>query len=239
MRSETPTRTSTPAHPAFPNDLCPAPADLQANTNRTWFNATQARSYSSVANPIREFSVCLAPRLRKISRHYLADPKPHGGSMFRIYRDTRFSKDKTPYKTHAGIQFRHVAGKDAHAPGFYVHLAGDGLFFGGGVWNPAGPQLNLIRDYIADNARSWARIVNAKKVKEVGGIKGETLKRPPRGFDAQHVHIEDLKRKSNYILTEAPAENALAGEFIDQVTEGFRRAMPLNRFITGALDLPF
>lgn len=159
--------------------------------------------------------------------------------MFRIYRDTRFSKDKTPYKTHAGVQFRHEAGKDAHAPGFYVHLAGDGLFFGGGVWNPAGPQLNRIRDYIADNARSWARIVNARKVKEVGGIKGDSLKRPPRGFDAQHVHIEDLKRKSFFIMTEAPAADALKPEFIDAVTEGFRRAMPLNRFIAGALELPF
>ena len=128
---------------------------------------------------------------------------------------------------------------NAHAPGFYIHLATDGIFYGGGVWTPPGPQLNLIRDYIADNARSWARIANAKKVKEVGGIRGDSLKRPPRGFDAQHVHIEDLKRKSFYVMTEAPPREALKPEFIDSVTEGFRRAMPLNRFITGALDLPF
>jgi uncharacterized protein (TIGR02453 family) len=159
--------------------------------------------------------------------------------MFRIYRDTRFSKEKTLYKTHAGIQFRHEAGKDAHAPGFYVHLAGDGLFFGGGIWQPAGPQLNRIRDYIADNSRSWARIINATKVKEAGGIKGDSLLRPPRGFDAEHMHIEDLKRKSFYVMTEVPAEHALKAGFIDEVAEGFRRAAPLNRFITGALDLPF
>ena len=223
----------------FPKDFFKFFKDLEANNNRVWFNDNKARYHDSVVNPVSEFIVCMAPRLRKISRHYTADPRPHGGSMFRIYRDTRFSKDKTPYKTHAGVQFRHEAGKDAHAPGFYVHLAADGVFFGGGVWNPAGPQLNRIRDYIADNARSWARIVNAPKVKEVGGIKGDSLKRPPRGFDAQHVHIEDLKRKSFFIMTEAPAPDALKPEFIDAVTEGFRRAMPLNRFIAGALELPF
>ena len=223
----------------FPKDFFKFFKDLEANNNRVWFNDNKARYHDSVVNPVSEFIVCMAPRLRKISRHYTADPRPHGGSMFRIYRDTRFSKDKTPYKTHAGVQFRQEAGKDAQAPGFYVHLAGDGLFFGGGVWNPAGPQLNRIRDYIADNARSWARIVNAPKVKEVGGIKGDSLKRPPRGFDAQHVHIEDLKRKSFFIMTEAPAPDALKPEFIDAVTEGFRRAMPLNRFIAGALELPF
>lgn len=225
--------------PGFPRDFFNFFEELQRNNNREWFNDNKARYYESVVNPISEFIVCIAPRLKTISAHYVADPKPHGGSMFRIYRDTRFSKDKTPYKTHAGVQFRHEAGKDAHAPGFYVHLGTDQLYFGGGIWRPPGPQLNLIRDHIADNARSWARIVNAKKIKEVGGIRGESLKRPPRGFDAEHVHIEDLKRKSFYVMTEATPAAALGSSFIDEVTEGFRRAVPLNRFITGAMDLPF
>ncbi len=223
----------------FPEDFFKFFEELKANNNRTWFNEHKAWYQGSVVNPVSEFIECMAPRLGNISRHYTADPRPHGGSMFRIYRDTRFSKDKTPYKTHAGIQFRHEDGNDAHAPGFYVHLAADGLFFGGGIWNPAGPQLNRIRDYIADNARSWARIVNARKVRDAGGIRGDTLKCPPRGFDAQHVHIEDLMRKSFYVMTEAPADDALSPGFIDEVTEGFRRAAPLNRFIAGALELPF
>lgn len=213
--------------------------DLKKNNNRDWFNANKSRYTESVVNPISEFIVCLAPALRKISRHYVADPRPHGGSMFRIYRDTRFSKDKTPYKTNAAVQFRHEAGKDAHAPGFYVHLATDEVFFGGGIWTPPGPQLGLIRDSIADNARSWARIVNAKKVKEVGGIKGDSLKHPPRGFDAEHVHIDDLKRKSFYVMTAVPPEDALGAGFAEAVVEGFRRATPLNRFITEALEQPF
>lgn len=223
----------------FPKDFFSFFEELAQNNNRPWFNENKARYYESVVNPISEFIVCMAPRLKKISPHYIADPKPHGGSMFRIYRDVRFSPDKSPYKTHAGVHFRHTAGKDAHAPGFYVHLAPDGLYFGGGVWRPPSPQLSRIRDFIADNPRAWGKVTRAKKIHEVGGIQGDSLKRPPRGFDAEHEHIEDLKRKSFYVMSEAPASDALSPDFADDVAEAFRRAAPLNRFITTALDLPF
>ena len=223
----------------FTKDLFKYFDDLKANNNRAWFNDNKARYYDSVVHPITEFIVCMRPRLAKISSHYVADPKPHGGSMFRIYRDTRFAKDKTPYKTHAAVHFRHEAGKNAHAPGFYVHLATDGLFFGGGIWTPPSSHLNRIRDFIADNARSWARVANAKKVRDVGGVKGDGLQRPPRGFDAEHVHIEDLKRKSFFVMTEAEPSAALEPGFVDEVSVAFRRAAPLHRFISDALELPF
>jgi uncharacterized protein (TIGR02453 family) len=222
----------------FPADLFGFLNDLKKNNNRDWFNANKERYIKSVVQPMCEFIVAMKPRLKSISKHYIADPKPHGGSMFRIYRDTRFSKDKTPYKTHVACQFRHDVGKDVHAPGFYVHLDTDELFFGGGIWHPPGPQLNKIRDFIADNARSWARIKNSKKVTEVGGIKGESLKRPPRGFNAEHVHIDDLKRKSFYVMAESDPSSALRPDFIDHMSDAFGRAAPLNRFLCDALDLP-
>ena len=158
--------------------------------------------------------------------------------MFRIYRDTRFSADKSPYKTHAGVHFRHAAGKDAHAPGFYVHLAPEGLYFGGGVWRPASPQLARIRDFIVDNARSWSRVAGAAAVKRAGGIGGDSLQRPPRGYDPGHPHVEHLKRKSHYVMVEAPVEDALQAGFVDQVEAAFRSAAPLNRFLCAALGLP-
>ena len=225
--------------PGLPEDFFRFFEDLKQNNERAWFNENKARYHESVVNPISEFIVCIAPRLEKISPHYIANPKPHGGSMFRIYRDTRFSKDKTPYKDHAGIQFRHRAGKDAHAPGFYVHLSTDEVFFGGGVWLPPNPVLNRVRDHIVDNANAWGRIRNAKKVQASGGIRGDSLKRPPRGFDAEHRHIEDLKKKSFYVATEVSATAALEADFIDQVTEGFKLAAPMMHFITDALELPF
>jgi uncharacterized protein (TIGR02453 family) len=222
----------------FPKDLFRFFNDLEKNNNRDWFKASKDRYIDSVSRPMGDFIVAMQPRLKAISTHYIADPKPHGGSMFRIYRDARFTKDKTPYKTHVACQFRHDAGKDVHAPGFYVHLGADALFFGGGIWQPDRQKLNCIRDFIADNVRSWARIKNAKKVREAGGIKGESLIRPPRGFDAEHVHIEDIKRKSFYIMADADPKAALRPDFIDLVTDAFKRAAPLNRFICDALDLP-
>jgi uncharacterized protein (TIGR02453 family) len=221
----------------FPADLFQFFAELEKNNNRDWFSASKERYIESVVQPMVEFISAMQPRLKAISPHYIADSRPHGGSMFRIYRDARISKDKTPYKTHTACQFRHDAGNDVHAPGFYVHLGTDGLLFGGGIWRPPAPQLNKIRDFIADNARSWARIKNAPRVLELGGIQGESLLRPPRGFNAEHVHIEDLKRKSFYVMAEAESSAASDPGFIDQVADACSRAAPLNRFICDALDL--
>lgn len=223
----------------FPADFFRFYEQLRRNNERDWFNTNKDRFQQSVLEPMSAFITALQPSLAAISKHYIADPKPNGGSMFRIYRDTRFSKDKTPYKTHAACHFRHAAGKDAHAPGFYVHIDQDEVFFGGGIWQPPAPQLNRIRDFIADNARSWARIKNARKVQQAGGIKGESLQRPPRGFDEQHLHIDDLKRKSFYIMCEAEPKTPAKADFVEQVAQGFARAAPLNRFICDALELPF
>lgn len=223
----------------FPADFFCYFEQLRQHNDRDWFNENKDRYQQSVVEPMVAFITAMQPKLAALSEHFPADPRPHGGSMFRIYRDTRFSKDKTPYKTHAACHFSHAKSKDAHAPGFYVHIDTDEIFFGGGIWSPPAPQLNTIRDFIANNARSWARIRNSRKVQDAGGIKGDSLKRPPRGFDEQHLHIEDLQRKSFYIMSKCMPELARSAEFIDEVAQGFARAAPLNRFICEALELPF
>ncbi len=223
----------------FPPDFFRFFKELGDNNNRPWFNENKPRYQGSVVEPMGEFIVAMAPVLHKISPHYVADPKPHGGSMFRIYRDTRFSKDKTPYKTHAAAQFRHTAGKDAHAPGFYVHIAPEGLHFGGGIWRPPSGHLAIIREAIADNPAEWARIKGAKAIKDRGGIQGDSLKRAPRGFDPEHRHIEDLKRKSFYVMATGKASLARSGDLVREVGSAFRASARLNRFVTEALDLPF
>lgn len=228
-----------PIFKGFPDDFFSFYRALKKNNNRDWFNANKGRYIESVVQPMSAFIEAMALPLEKVSAEYLADPKPNGGSMFRIYRDTRFSKDKTPYKTHAACHFRHRAGKDAHAPGFYAHFELDGLFFGGGIWMPPSGHLAKIREYIVDNPAEWSRIKNAKAVKDRGGIKGDGLVRPPRGFDPEHKHIEDLKRKSFYIMTEAEPELMKSPELVKSVTEAFRAASGLNRFVTEALGLRF
>lgn len=214
-------------------------SELKRNNNREWFNDNKQRYLDTVVAPMGRFIEAIAPRLHAISTEYRADPRPHGGSMFRIYRDTRFSKDKTPYKTHAACHFRHRAGKDAHAPGFYAHFDSDRLVFGGGIWRPPGPALTRIREFIADNPTEWQRIRTAKSVTQRGGIQGDSLVRPPRGFDADHRHIDDLKRKSFYVMEEAEPELLESATLVTRTAAAFRAAGRLNRFICEALELPF
>ena len=117
------------AFDGFPKDFFAFFRELKAHNERPWFEANKQRFRDSVQAPMSEFIAAMAPRLTKISKNFVADPKPNGGSMFRIYRDVRFAKDKRPYKEHAACHFRHAAGKDVHAPGFYMHFgAGRGLF---------------------------------------------------------------------------------------------------------------
>ena len=110
--------------------------DLKAHNERAWFEAHKERFRATVQAQMSDFIAAMAPELKKISKEFIADPRPNGGSMFRIHRDVRFSRDKRPYKEHAACQFRHRFARDVHAPGFYVHLAPGEVFVGGGLWMP-------------------------------------------------------------------------------------------------------
>jgi len=224
----------------FPRALFRFLQALSENNNRDWFNEHKDSYRADVVDPVLDFIEAMRPRLRKISPHYLVDSRPHGGSMFRIYRDTRFAKDKRPYKENVGCQFRHEAGKDAHAPGFYVHIANDGIFFGGGVWLPPYEVLGKIRDAIVDKPEEWKKITrNRTFIKHFGGVHGDGLKRPPRGYDPGNPYIEDLKRKTFFAMQRCDEDLAASPEFINEVTRAFRAASPLMAFLTGAIDLPF
>ena len=160
--------------------------------------------------------------------------------MFRIHRDVRFSRDKRPYKEHAACQFRHRLGRDVHAPGFYVHLAPGEVFFGGGMWMPEADALLRIRTHIVAKPAAWKKVVTDKAfVAAFGGVEGEGLTRPPKGFDPAHPFIEDLKRKS-FVATRISSERtACEPAFVNEVVEGFRALTPLMRFLCAALDVPY
>ena len=145
-------------------------ADLAANNDREWFAANKARYEAEVLEPALAFIEDFGYRLREISPNFVADPRRTGGSLFRIYRDTRFAKDKTPFKTHTGMQFRHVAGKDVHAPGFYLHLDPAESFAGGGLWRPDPSTANRVREKIAARPEGLAP-----------GDARAAVRRPPRG----------------------------------------------------------
>ncbi len=207
--------------------------DLKDNNNREWFKSKKKRYDAEVVDPVTEFIENMAPKVAKISRHIIVDPRPNGGSRFRIYRDTRFSKDKSPYKIQVGCQFRHDAGKDAHAPGFYVHLAPGEVFFGGGVWGPQGEALRNIRQHIVDKPDEWEKATNGIE------LRGDQLVRAPKGFDAEHPLLNDLRRKSFFSFQDADEKLATSSGFEKAVETQFKKVAPLMRFVASALRIEF
>ncbi|HVT24698.1 MAG TPA: DUF2461 domain-containing protein [Rhizomicrobium sp.] len=224
----------------FPKDFYAFFRDLKAHNNREWFEDNKQRFRDSVQAPMSSFIEAMAPELKKISKHFTADPRPNGGSMFRIYRDVRFSKDKRPYKEHAACHFRHVTAKDAHAPGFYMHFAPDEVFFGGGSWMPPSDSLAHIRQAIAAKPALWTKVKTDKAfAKAFGGVQGEALSRPPRGFASDHPQIEDIKKKSFFALRDADTRLTQHPKLVGEVANTFKSASPLMKFICNALAVPY
>jgi uncharacterized protein (TIGR02453 family) len=224
----------------LPNDYFKFFTELRENNNREWFEDNKARFRASVQEPLSAFVETMAPKLKKISKHIVADPRLNGGSVFRIYKDVRFSKDKAPYKTHGGVQFRHALGKDAHAPGFYVHLDPQEVFYGGGIWAPPSPALLAVREAIRDKATNWKKATaSAAFTKRFGGVHGDALSRPPRGFDAGHPLIDDIKRKSFFAMAQGKPAAAKKPSFADDVSAAFEDAKPLMKFLCDATGAPF
>lgn len=213
--------------------------DLEANNERDWFNANKDRYVDSVQEPALAFITDFGPRLAGISPHFRADAKVQGGSLFRIYRDTRFSNDKTPYKTNTGVHFRHERSKDAHAPGYYLHLQPGECFMGMGLWRPETKVAHVIRQAIADDPAGWTTAAHSKKFSEVFALGGESLQRPPKGFDADHPHIEDLKRKDFMASVRLTQKQVTGSDFIGEFEAMCKLATPFMSFLCGAVGVDF
>jgi uncharacterized protein (TIGR02453 family) len=200
--------------------------ELKANNDRDWFAANKARFEAEVRDPALQFISAATPQLAKLSPHFR-------GSLFRIYRDTRFSADKAPFKTHLGIRFSHEKGKDAHAPVFYLHLDPEGCFAAAGVWRPDVPTLTKIRTAIVARENEW------RKARKLLTGDGERLKTAPRGYDPGHEFVEDLKLKSYVALVDLTPEQICGPKFLREYTAACRKMLPLVEFTTTALGLPF
>jgi uncharacterized protein (TIGR02453 family) len=206
--------------------------DLKSHNERDWFAANRDRYARDVEAPMLQFIADFAPRLKTISPAFVADKRRMGGSMFRIHRDTRFSPDKSPFKTWTAARFPHEARrKVTGVPAFYLHLGIDERFGGGGVYHIDMPQLTRVRRHIVESPKAWT------SVRERVEIHGEQLKRAPAGFSASHEHIEDLKRQNLYTLTEFSTDDVVADNVMDRFVESCERAAPLVEFQTKALGL--
>ena len=211
--------------------------ELKANNNRQWFAAHRDRYESRVREPLLQFIREFDFRLRDISPAFLADPRRVGGALFRLHRDTRFSADKRPYKTHAGIQFRHRLGKGVHSPGFYLHLEPDNCFVALGLWRPDGRALLAVRKAIVGDADRWRSVVEGDSFRTHFRFGGESLTRAPRGFDSGHPHIDDLRRKDFVVYRELSDAETRDADFIDAFASSCRLGAPFMRFLTEAVGL--
>ncbi|MBL4885120.1 MAG: DUF2461 domain-containing protein [Planctomycetaceae bacterium] len=223
----------------FPKETLKFLADLKKNNRREWFQEHKAQYEFAFAESALEFISEMQKPLRKLSPFLEAIPKKMGGSLMRIYRDTRFGKDKTPYKTNIGIQFRHEAGCNVHAPGCYVHIEPKNVFIGVGIWRPEKETLRMIRERIAESPGEWKKIRDQKKFRETFQLSGETLKRPPSSFDKEHPMIDDIKRKDFIAICSLKPKQIESSDFIPEVMKLFKQATPYMRFLCDAIEIPY
>lgn len=214
-------------------------SDVAANNNREWFQANKQRYEDEVREPIFSWIRAIKPHLQELSPCFLAVARKVGGSMMRIHRDVRFSKSKEPYKTNIGVQFRHVMGKDVHAPGYYVHFSPQECFLGVGIWRPDSASVGKIRKAIDEHQEDWQLTRDDEAFQELFDLGGESLKRPPRGYKKDHPLVEDLKRKDFIAVHNYPIEQIYADDFVDYVVHAFATATPLMSFLCEALEVGF
>jgi len=209
--------------------------ELAAHNERVWFEANKARYVADVRDPLLRFVAAVGPKLAKLSRYVVADPRPLGGSLFRIHRDVRFSKDKSPYKTHAAMSFRHADRKEKPAPGFYLHLAPGDVFAGAGLWHAPPEAVKQVRDAIVARPEAWAKVVRACPLGEAE----DTLKRAPRGYDPAHRFVADLRRQSFTTGVRFTQAEACADDFVVRYVGACRKAAPLMSFLARAVGVPW
>ncbi len=212
--------------------------DLAKNNDRDWFEQNKDRFENDLREPLLGFIEDFSEHLEKLSPHFEANPRKVGGSLFRIFRDVRFSKDKSPYKTNAGVHFRHERAKDAHTPGYYLHLDPKESFIGVGIWHPDTATAKRIRQAILDEPEAWNRATGAR-FRRAWELQGDSLKRPPAGVDADHPLIDDLKRKDFIGVADVTRRELCATDFMQSFARTCRSATPFMKFLTKAVGFAF
>ena len=207
--------------------------ELAKNNDRAWFQENKARYEALVKGASLRFIDALAPRMAAISPQIRCDDR----ALFRIFRDTRFSKDKSPYKTHVGLHFRHLHAGDVHTPGFYLHIEPGASMFGCGIWQPDGPTLAKLRARIHDGIASWQAVVD--RVGDRLAWDGEQLVRPPRGVAPDHPHVDFLRRKSLILLGRLSDDEVTDPGLLDAFAARCEAGAPLMADLCATLGLPW
>jgi uncharacterized protein (TIGR02453 family) len=219
--------------PRFPVDGLKFLRALKRNNRREWFQPRKERYEAQVRRPMQEIVERLAVDLAAVAPEVVVDPKT---AVFRIYRDTRFSPDKSPYKTHVAASFWWRGLPRHHGAGLYFHVAPDEVWIGGGLYAPETSQLQAVREHIAANVRHLRSIVESAAFRRtVGRLEGERLQRVPRGFPKDHEAAEFLMYRQFLAGRELPPAAAATARFYPALLETFRVVVPFVRFLNEPL----
>lgn len=213
--------------------------DLELHNERAWFKEHQSDYEDLVREPLRRFIDDVeAPMHRRISRHLVCDSRKVGGSLFRIQRDTRFASDKAPYKTNSGMFFRHEVGKESPAPGLYLNIEPGNCFIGVGMYHPPNDVLRQLREAMVEAPRAWTKARDSARAKK-WELHGESLKRAPKGFDADHPLIDDLRRTSFAFTHPLSEREATSTKLVDLFVDRCAQTLPVLRWQANVVGLPF
>jgi uncharacterized protein (TIGR02453 family) len=223
-------------HPRFTVQTLRFLRSLQRNNDREWFKARRDEYERHVRAPMIAVIEQLATDFQRVAPEIVASPK---ASLYRIYRDTRFSADKTPLKTHAAAVFPWKGLARHEGAGLYFEVAAKWVWIGGGMYSPLPPQLVRVREHIAATWPDIRRIAKSKTFRaRVDALEGEKLSRVPRGFAADHPAGEYLKHRQFLAGREFPPELATSEEFYPTLVATFRAITPLVRFLNESLADP-
>ena len=217
----------------FPPEALAFLRALKRHNRREWFKPRKEKYEALVRAPMIAIVERLADDFRTFAPDLVVSPKT---SVYRVYRDTRFSENKTPYKTHVAAIFPSRGLPKHQGAGLYFHVSPDEVWVGGGMYAPDTSQLQAVREHLASNLKRLKRIVESPAFRrEVGSLEGERLKRVPRGFPGDHPAADYLRYRQFIVGREFPAAFATSPRFYDAILKLFQRVAPFSRFLNEPL----
>ena len=213
----------------MPKDALVFLRGLKRNNTREWFEKNKERFEQTVKDPFLSLLHEVGEQLHSFHASIVVDPKKNA---YRIYRDIRFSKDKTPYKTWIAASFTFKGGDRKTSPGFYLHIGADELIIGGGLWDPIPEKLKRLRASIDANPKEMKSILGSAKFKQTfTALEGESLKSVPKGFEKDHPAAELLKRKQFLCSITLQPEASLKKQFVKTAVDTFKAMTPFVKYL--------
>jgi uncharacterized protein (TIGR02453 family) len=222
-----------PAFRGFPEEALAFFCSLERNNRREWFQPRKPIFDEKVKRPMLELVAAINSEMQTFAPLHVTEPE---SAIYRIYRDTRFSQDKKPYKTHIAAYFPR-RGLDRHtASGYYMGISHKEVAVGGGMYMPTPETLRAVRNHLAERHREFRKIVSAKNLRKLlGELHGDQLLRAPKGFPADHPAADLLRYKQFFVYVELPADLATSGNVYGEILKRFESMAPLVDFLNAPL----